>query len=140
MFVTSIRIGMTVTSGTMPPKFYFGLVVEDQKGNSLSYVLNSSVATVTGSDRLSMYNTNDFLDGVVADNQEVYITLPTDLSFDSSRQGSKITKVTGMYVAFADEKAIHEQVREHLEMAKENMEENLMLCIDNMLAEIKESE
>lgn len=103
MFVTSIRIGMTVTSGTMPPKFYFGLVVEDQNGNSLSYVLNSSVATVTGSDRLSMYNTNDFLDGVVSDNQEVYITLPTDLSFDSSRQGSKITKVTGMYVAFADE-------------------------------------
>lgn len=36
------------------------------------------------------------------------------------------------------EKEIREQVREHLEMAKENMEENLMLCIDNMLAEIKE--
>lgn len=103
MFVATILIGMTVTSGTMPPKFYFGLVVEDQNGNSLSYVLNSSVATVTGSDRLSMYNTNDFLDGVVSDRQEVYITLPTDLSFDSSRQGSKITKVTGIYVAFADE-------------------------------------
>ncbi len=103
MFVATILIGMTVTSGTMPPKFYFGLVVEDQHGNSLSYVLNSSVATVTGSDRLSMYNTNDFLDGVVSDRQEVYITLPTDLSFDSSRQGSKITKVTGIYVAFADE-------------------------------------
>ena len=103
MFVTTILIGMTVTSGTMPPKFYFGLTVEDQNGNSLSYVLNSSVATVTGSDRLSMYNTNDFLYGVVSDRQEVYITLPTDLSFDSSRQGSKITKVTGIYVAFADE-------------------------------------
>ena len=36
------------------------------------------------------------------------------------------------------EKEIREQVREHLEMAKENMEENLMLCIDNMLAEIRE--
>ena len=103
MFVATILIGMTVTSGTMPPKFYFGLTVEDQNGNSLSYVLNSSVATVTGSDRLSMYNTNDFLDGVVSDRQEVYITLPTDLSFDSSRKGSKITKVTGIYVAFADE-------------------------------------
>ena len=103
MFVATILIGMTVKSGTMPPKFYFGLTVEDQNGNSLSYVLNSRVATVTGSDRLSMYNTNDFLDGVVSDRQEVYITLPTDLSFDSSRQGSKITKVTGIYVAFADE-------------------------------------
>ena len=40
----------------------------------------------------------------------------------------------------ADEKAIRDQVRCHLEMAIENMEENLMLCIDNMLAEIKESE
>ena len=40
----------------------------------------------------------------------------------------------------ADEKESREQVREHLEMAIENMEENLMLCIDNMLAEIKESE
>ena len=103
MFVATILIGMTVKSGTMPPKFYFGLTVEDQNGNSLSYVLNSSVATVTGSDRLSMYNTNDFLDGVVSDRQEVYITLPTDLSFDSSRKGSKITKVTGIYVVFADE-------------------------------------
>ena len=103
MFVATILIGMTVKSGTMPPKFYFGLTVEDQNGNSLSYVLNSSVATVTGSDRLSMYNTNDFLDGVVSDRKEVYITLPTDLSFDSSRKGSKITKVTGIYVAFADE-------------------------------------
>lgn len=103
MFVATILIGMTVTSGTIPPKFYFGLTVEDQNGNSLSYVLNSSVATVTGSDRLSMYNTNDFLYGVVSDRKEVYITLPTDLSFDSSRQGSKIAKVTGIYVAFADE-------------------------------------
>ena len=36
------------------------------------------------------------------------------------------------------EKEIRRQVKEHLEMAKENMEENLMLCIDNMLAEIRE--
>ena len=40
----------------------------------------------------------------------------------------------------ADEKAIRDQVRGNLEMAIENMEENLMLCIENMLAEIKESE
>lgn len=40
----------------------------------------------------------------------------------------------------ADEKAIRDQVRADLEMMIENMEENLMLCIDNMLAEIKESE
>ena len=40
----------------------------------------------------------------------------------------------------ADEKAIRDQVRGHLEMAIENMEENLMLCIDYMLEEIKESE
>lgn len=40
----------------------------------------------------------------------------------------------------ADEKAIRDQVRADLEMAVENMEENLMLCIDNMLAEIKGSE
>ena len=40
----------------------------------------------------------------------------------------------------ADEKAIRYQVRAVLEMMIENMEENLMLCIDNMLADIKESE
>ena len=40
----------------------------------------------------------------------------------------------------ANENEIYKQVNEHLEMAIENMEENLMLCIDNMLAEIKESE
>ena len=40
----------------------------------------------------------------------------------------------------ADEKAIRDQVRADLEMMIENMEENLMLCIDNMLAEIRESE
>ena len=40
----------------------------------------------------------------------------------------------------ANENEIRKQVKEHLEMAIENMEENLMLCIDNMLAEIKESE
>ena len=40
----------------------------------------------------------------------------------------------------ADEKAIRDQVRADLEMMIENMEENLMLCIDNMLEEIKESE
>ena len=38
----------------------------------------------------------------------------------------------------ADEKAIRDQVRADLEMMIENMEENLMLCIDNMLKEIKE--
>ena len=40
----------------------------------------------------------------------------------------------------ADGKAIRDQVRADLEMMIENMEENLMLCIDNMLAEIKENE
>lgn len=40
----------------------------------------------------------------------------------------------------ANENEIRKQVKEHLEMAIENMEENLMLCIDNMLTEIKESE
>ena len=38
----------------------------------------------------------------------------------------------------ADEKAIRDQVRADLEMMIENMEENLMSCIDNMLKEIKE--
>ena len=38
----------------------------------------------------------------------------------------------------AVEKAIRDQVRADLEMMIENMEENLMLCIDNMLKEIKE--
>ena len=33
---------------------------------------------------------------------------------------------------------IRKQVKEHLEMTIENMEDNLMLCIDNMLEEIKE--
>ena len=37
------------------------------------------------------------------------------------------------------EKEIRKQVKEHLEMAKENMEENLMWCIDNMVKEIKEA-
>ena len=40
----------------------------------------------------------------------------------------------------ANEKSIRDQVRADLEMMIENMEENLMLCIANMLAEIKESE
>lgn len=35
------------------------------------------------------------------------------------------------------EKEIGEQVNEHLKMVKENMEENLMLCIDSMLKEIR---
>mgnify|MGYP004509690329 FL=1 len=35
------------------------------------------------------------------------------------------------------EREIRKQVREHLEMVKENMEENLMLCIDNMVKEIR---
>lgn len=37
-----------------------------------------------------------------------------------------------------NEKEIRKQVREHLNMEIENMQENLMLCIDNMLKEIKE--
>lgn len=40
----------------------------------------------------------------------------------------------------ANENEIYKQVNEHLKMAIENMDENLMLCVDNMLAEIKESE
>lgn len=38
----------------------------------------------------------------------------------------------------ANEKEIRKLVREHLNMEIENMQENLMLCIDNMLKEIKE--
>ena len=38
----------------------------------------------------------------------------------------------------ADEKAIRDQVRADLEMMIEIMEENLMLCMDSMLKEIKE--
>lgn len=38
----------------------------------------------------------------------------------------------------ATTKEIRKQVREHLNMEIENMQENLMLCIDNMLKEIKE--
>lgn len=35
-------------------------------------------------------------------------------------------------------KEIRKQVKEHMEMARENMEENLFLCMDNMLKEIRE--
>ena len=35
------------------------------------------------------------------------------------------------------EREIIKQAREHLEMVKEYMEENLMLCIDNMVKEIR---
>ena len=38
----------------------------------------------------------------------------------------------------ATKESIIKQVYTDLEMMKENMEENLMLCIDNMLKEIKE--
>lgn len=47
-------------------------------------------------------------------------------------------EVVANYGHNVTEKEIRDQVRGHLEMAVENMEENLMLCIDNMLAEIKE--
>ena len=51
-----------------------------------------------------------------------------------------IDEVIANYGHNVTEKEIRDQVRGHLEMAIENMEENLMLCINNMLAEIKESE
>ena len=50
-----------------------------------------------------------------------------------------MNEVVANYGHNVTEKEIRDQVRGHLEMAIENMEENLMLCIDNMLAEIKES-
>ena len=49
-----------------------------------------------------------------------------------------MNEVVANYGHNVTEKEIRDQVRGHLEMAIENMEENLMLC--NMLAEIKESE
>ena len=49
-----------------------------------------------------------------------------------------IDEVIANYGHNATEKEIRKQVNEHLKMVKENMEENLMLCIDNMLKEIKE--
>ena len=51
-----------------------------------------------------------------------------------------MNEVVANYGHNVTEKEIRDQVRGNLEMAIENMEENLMLCIDNMLAEIKESE
>ena len=48
-----------------------------------------------------------------------------------------IDEVVANYGHNATKKEIRQQIKEHLEMAKENMEENLMLCIDNMLAEIR---
>lgn len=51
-----------------------------------------------------------------------------------------MNEVVANYGHNVTEKEIRDQVRGHLEMAIENMEENLILCIDNMLAEIKESE
>ena len=38
----------------------------------------------------------------------------------------------------ATKESIYKQILEHLEMAVEDMKENVMLCIDNMFAEIKE--
>lgn len=35
-------------------------------------------------------------------------------------------------------KEVRKQVKEHLEMARENMEELLFLCMDNMVKEIQE--
>lgn len=51
-----------------------------------------------------------------------------------------MNEVVANYGHNVTEKEIRDSVRDHLEMMIENMEENLMLCIDNMLAEIKESE
>ena len=48
-------------------------------------------------------------------------------------------EVVANYGHNVTEKEIRKQVNEHLEMVKENMEENLMLCIDSMLKEIKEA-
>lgn len=47
-------------------------------------------------------------------------------------------EVIANYGHNATEKDIRRQVRERLKISIENMEENLMLCIDNMLTEIKE--
>ncbi len=47
-------------------------------------------------------------------------------------------EVTANYGHNVTEKEIRKQVKADLEMMIENMEENLMLCIDNMLTEIKE--
>lgn len=103
MVVAKIQIGMTVRTGdTIPPKFYFGMAVKDQNGSTWRYALRHSNVTNTGSDRLSIYDTNDFLYDTTSDNKEVYVTLPTDLSFDS-KVGLKINQVVGFYVLFADE-------------------------------------
>ena len=51
-----------------------------------------------------------------------------------------MNEVVANYGHNVTEKEIRDQVRGHLEISIENMEENLMLCIDNMLAEIKENE
>lgn len=48
-------------------------------------------------------------------------------------------EVIANYGHNATEKEIRKQVNEHLERVKEIMEENLMLCIDSMLKEIKEA-
>lgn len=48
-------------------------------------------------------------------------------------------EVIANYGHIVTKKEIRKQVNEHLEMVKENMEENLMLCIDSMLKEIKEA-
>ena len=47
-------------------------------------------------------------------------------------------EVIANYGHSVTKREIRKQVKEHLKMAIENMEENLMLCIDNMLKEIKE--
>lgn len=49
-----------------------------------------------------------------------------------------IDEVVANYGHNATEKQIRKHVKERLALEKERMEENLMLCIDNMLAEIKE--
>ena len=49
-------------------------------------------------------------------------------------------EVVANYGHNVTEKKIRKQVKDHLEMVMENMEENLMLCIESMLKEIRGEE
>lgn len=49
-----------------------------------------------------------------------------------------IDEVIANYGHNATEKQLRQQIQDHLDMAKENLIENLMLCKANMLEEIKE--
>lgn len=48
-----------------------------------------------------------------------------------------IDEVIANYGRNATEIDVYKQINEHIKMATENMEENLMLCMNNILAEIK---